>query len=173
MMFFLRSPDDAVSSGVWSHGVDGRTRFPRPPTPTGLSPAREVDTLIRVVWPHDGQGAQAGVLEADYANISVSVFAHGTDLSVHPDWDGKVKLYRALNNGTLQLVGAGTKRLVDDGALAYPVWEFNDVDVSQARDPQTKYYFLASVEGVTSYPSVWSHGFDARTILPRPDFPLN
>jgi hypothetical protein len=173
MIFFLRSSGRDIASTIWSHGVDGRTRFPHPPSPTGLGTSQEVDTLIRIVWPHDRQGAPVGVLDADYVNISVSVFAHGTNLSVPPDWDGQVTLYRALNNGPLQPVGRGTKRLVKEGSLTYPIWEFNNVEVSQARAPQTKYYFLAMVEGVPTYPSVWSHGYDARTILPHPDFRVN
>ena len=51
-------------------------------------------------------------------------------------------------------------------------WDFNDLDVSAAKDPVNKYYFRLSVEGMSGYRSnTWSHGADARTYFPQQDVP--
>ena len=68
-------------------------------------------------------------------------------------------------------MAVGEKRLVTQGSLVYPVRDFNDIDVSEARDPQNKYYFRLEVEGVETYPTIWAHGADARTYFPEADVP--
>jgi len=47
----------------------------------------------------------------------------------------------------------------------------NDVDVSRAKDPSQKLYFMVRVEGVDTATSVWAHGADPRTYFPQPDVP--
>jgi len=54
-----------------------------------------------------------------------------------------------------------------DGAVVH--WDFNDVDVSAARDPQSKLHFWVEVDGIRTYSNFWTHGVDARTYLPNPD----
>ena len=49
-----------------------------------------------------------------------------------------------------------------------PVWDFNDIDVSAARDPSAKLYFSVRVMGVACRANIWVHGTDARTLMPQP-----
>jgi hypothetical protein len=76
-----------------------------------------------------------------------------------------VWLVRALNNDVGVRVARGQPRR--DGAGVH--WDFNDVDVSAARDPQSKLHFWVEVDGIRTYSNFWTHGVDARTYLPNPD----
>jgi hypothetical protein len=53
----------------------------------------------------------------------------------------------------------------------FPVWDFNDVDVSQARDAANKLAFFVTVDGVQTLHNIWVHAADARTIFPQQDVP--
>ena len=161
---------DGVSSrtNVWSHGVDARTYFPQQDVPGGVTqPGGTVEGKIEIVWPHDN----APVDQAKQVNVSASLFSPGTLLSVPQDWNPTVRLYRALNNGIAEQVASGQKRIVSASTFVYPVWDFNDIDVSAANDPANKYYFTLSVDGVTAFTNVWAHGADARTYFPQMDTP--
>lgn len=176
---------DGVSTyhNVWSHGADARTYFPEQDRPTGVAGGDQqpgpVDARIEIVWPHDQAGNPGPVDQATLVNIGVDLYQHGTLRSVSPGWNPTIKLYRALNNGAGVLVASGgIKTLVagssfsyPHGSFLYPRWVFNDINVSQARDPMNKYYFCATVDGVTTYSNVWSHGADARTYFPTQDIP--
>ncbi len=169
LYFQVRVEGGEVFSNVWVHGADARTRLPNPMEPTEVldTPPETVDARVQIVWPHD----DAPVEEADLANVTVALFAHGTVASVPVDWEPRVFLYRALNNDVGVKVGEGTKRVVKSQGLKYPVWDFNDVVVSPARDPKNKIHFWAEVEGVPTFPTFWTHGIDARTYFPEPDVP--
>ena len=123
------------------------------------SPSGAVDAKIEIVWPHNG----APVSQATKANITANLFLPNTLTSVPTSWNGTVRLYRSLNNGVAQEVGTGVKRTVSQGGLTYPVWDFNNVDVSAARNAANKLYFYLVVDGVQTYSNVWAHGVDART----------
>ena len=58
------------------------------------------------------------------------------------------------------------------GAITYPVWEFTNIPVERASDPGSKLYLWALVEGLETYPAVWAHGTDARTLFPATDQPI-
>ena len=58
------------------------------------------------------------------------------------------------------------------GAITYPVWEFNNVQVARAADPDNKLYLWVMVGGVETYPTIWTHGADARTFFPVKDEPI-
>jgi hypothetical protein len=130
-------------------------------------PPVEVDSKIEIVWPHDN----APVTKATQANVSAYVFKHGTTVSVPTTWNAPVKLWRAIDNGVEELVGQGQVRQNKAGSLAFPTWDFNDVDVSAATDPKKKVYFHLSVDGKREASNVWSHASDARTFMPQPDVP--
>jgi len=130
-------------------------------------PPAEVDSKIEIVWPH----GNAPVSQASQANVTAYVFRHGTTQSVPPTWNAPVKLWRAIDNGVEELVGQGQVRQVKAGSLTFPAWDFNDVDVSAARDPRKKVYFRLSVDGKREATNVWSHASDARTYMPQPDVP--
>ena len=156
-------------SSIWSHGADARTYFPQQDVPSGVATAvpAAVDAKIEIVWPHDG----LPVDKATKANIGATIFVRGSSQTVPADWWPSVRLWRTVNNGFEEMVAVGQKVIKREGGLAYPVWEFNDVDVSAARDPRNKIYFRVAVDGVDSRANVWSHGADARTYFPQQDVP--
>jgi hypothetical protein len=51
------------------------------------------------------------------------------------------------------------------------VWDFNDVDVSAARNPANRLQFFVTVDGVETRHNVWTHAVDARTLAPGLDIP--
>ena len=176
LYFSVRLAGGPYQANVWVHGLDARTYLPMPVTPTGTQaitaagvPAA-LDARIQIVWPHGG----AAVEKANLANISADLFAHGTHVALAPSgsgadaWTPAVWLVRALNNDTGERVAAGIPRR--DGAGIH--WDFNDVDVSAARDPQSKLHFWVVVDGILTHSNFWTHGVDARTYLPNPDAPL-
>jgi hypothetical protein len=160
-------------SNVWVHGVDARTYLPRPAQATetqAVTPAtapQEVDARIQILWPHGG----AAVSEANLANISVDLFQPGTlvglaPAATTPRWSPEVWLVRALNNDPGERVARGVLRM-ENGSIAH--WDFNDINVSAARDPENKLHFWVQVDGLITRSSFWTHGLDARTYLPHPD----
>jgi hypothetical protein len=166
VFFFVTVEGMPTRSNVWAHAADARTYFPKQDVPTGVgSPSGAVDAKIEIVWPHNG----APVSQATKANITANLFLPNTLTSVPTSWNGTVRLYRSLNNGVAQEVGTGVKRTVSQGGLTYPVWDFNNVDVSAARNAANKLYFYLVVDGVQTYSNVWAHGVDARTYAPQKD----
>ena len=126
---------------------------------------READARIEIVWPHGG----LPVREARLANVMAYIFRHGSRQPICAS--GQVKLWRALNNDLEEEVAIGQRRMVAQGDLRFPAWDFNNIDVVAARDPLNKYYFRVTVDGVQTYSTIWSHGEDARTYFPQPDVP--
>ena len=68
-------------------------------------------------------------------------------------------------------VATGTPRQVTEGTRSYQVWDFNDVDVSAANTPFSKIYFWVTMDGFDVRTNVWTHGADARTIMPGKNAP--
>lgn len=167
--FFVGLPGLPASSNVWAHAVEeARTYQPVPNRPTGTAPAGgAVDARIEIVWPH----GNAPVEKAERVNLTAMLLQPGTLVSVPPDWSPTVRLLRSLNDGVAREAALGSKRIVQDGELAYPVWDFNDLGVLEAQDPANTYYFRLSVDGVTTYSNVWTHGQDGRTFFPQRDTP--
>jgi hypothetical protein len=155
-------------STVWAHAADARTRMPAQDTPAGVAPSPDaLEARIEIVWPHGGLTVE----QTRLVNVTAALFQPGTLLSVPPDWAQPPRLYRALNNGISEMVAVGEKRIAATPAVRYPVWDFNNVDVSAAMDPANKYYFTVGVDGVPTASSVWVHGADARTYFPKMDVP--
>lgn len=171
LYFFVALDGVPGRTNVWAHGSDSRTNFPRRDEPAGiaLGPTgpQGVEAKIEIVWPH----GDAPVDEARLVNVSALVFRAGTLLSVPPEFAPRVRLLRSLNNGYLEPVAVGEKRLIAGPGFTYPAWEFNDVDVSAATNPANRYYFTLAVDGVPAASNVWSHGADARTYAPTLDEP--
>ena len=124
-----------------------------------------VDARIEVVWPHDF----APVTEADQANIGLRLFAPGSLAPPVCGWQPKTTVWQAANTDPVALLGLAEQRSVD--GQPFPYWNLNDVDVSRAKDPSQKLYFMVRVEGVDTATSVWAHGADPRTYFPQPDVP--
>lgn len=176
-LYFLVSVEGVeTATSIWAHGADPRTYLPQPDVPSGIATGAidAVDARIQIVWPHDDTGVERSVTEASLVNISVTFFKHGTRLSVPVNWrPAGVSLYGAWN----QEVGkplAGRAEVVtrQAGVITYPTWEFNNVPVSRAVDPQNKLYLWANTEGVQTYPTIWAHGADSRTFFPAQDEPI-
>jgi hypothetical protein len=178
LYFTLEVKGFPYRSNVWVHGADARTYMPHQVVAEGTvavaghdAPA-EIDAIIQIVWPHGG----AAVTEAELANITVDLFRHGTRQQLVPAaaegtqrWQPQVWLVRAVNNDVGVRVARATLRREGPGRSR---WDFNDVDVSPARDPTSKVHFWVEVEGARTYSNFWTHGADARTYLPNPDLLL-
>jgi photosystem II stability/assembly factor-like uncharacterized protein len=177
-IYFLVKVDGVdTATSVWAHGADARTFFPEQLVPSGIATGviGEIDARIQIVWPHDENGAGRPVEEAALANVAVTLFKHGTRLSVPPGWRpvGSVRLYGAWNAEVARAFAVTpdvTTR--QSGAITFPVWEFNDVPVDRARDAANRLYLWPVVEGVRSYPTIWAHGVDSRTYFPAKDEPV-
>jgi len=175
LYFFATVEGIPTYHNIWIHGREPRSIVPQQDIPTGLTRTipTEVDARIEIVWPHGG----LPVDQATRANITAFLFVHGTTVAIDPalGWQPTVKLHWALNNGSDGAAGGGmqvgTPRLVTQGGVTYQVWDFNDIDVSAARNPLNKLHFWVEVEGVKTYPNIWTHGADARTIFPQTDTP--
>ena len=176
-VYFLVQVDGVdTATSVWAHAADARTFFPEQLVPSGSATGsiEAVDARIQIVWPHDAEGVQRGVGEATLANVMVTLFKHGTRLSVPRNWSpAGVTLYGAWNAEVarpLATTAIATTR--QSGAITYPVWEFNDVPVDRAIDPANRLYLWVEVAGVRSYPTIWAHGADSRTFFPTKDEPI-
>jgi len=165
-----------TATSIWAHSADARTFFPEQQVPSGIATGTldAVDARIQIVWPHDGQGQERSVAEADLANVDVTLFKHATRLTVPRDWrPGRVTLMGAWNQEVGRPLASNPAVAVRQaGAITYPVWEFNDVPVDRARDPANKLYLWVEVEGIQSYPTIWAHGADGRTFFPAADEPI-
>ena len=177
LYFMTRVAGADSATAVWAHAADARTFLPFPVQPSGIaSPTavRAVDTYIQIVWPHDAAGQPQPTESAPLANVAVAVFDHGTRLSVPAAWRPKgITLYGAWDNEIARpLAREATVQMKKSGAITYPTWEFANIPVERAGDPGSKLYLWVMVEGVETYPAIWSHGADARTIFPATDQPI-
>ncbi|HEY53934.1 MAG TPA: YncE family protein [Caldilineae bacterium] len=172
--FFVTVDGYATRRNIWTHGADARTHSPQQDTPSdvthNLPPA--IDAKIEIVWPHDN----APITEAHYANISSILFeqdtlkALGSGVLPRPP----VRLFSSVNNGInkeRQQVPLGQPRVIDGDQFDYLVWDFNDIDISAANDPDNHIYFWLEVEGVTSATNIWTHGASGLTMAPEQDVP--
>ena len=165
-----------ATAGLWAWGsaapADARAAASSGATasaPTRVPGANEagagVDARIEVVWPH----SFAPIDQAELANVGIRLFIPHSLEPPSCGWRPKVQLWRAIDNEPAELVEMADQRSVD--GQPFPYWEANDVDVSAARDPAHKVYFLTAVDGVDTASSVWAHASDARTYLPEQQVP--
>jgi hypothetical protein len=143
-------------SNVWVHGG------PTPPTYTPLTPTGygspnpvALDARIQVVFPHDELGKPAPATSATRVNIAVDLFEHGTALSVPPSATYTPRLWWAEGNAQLQPALPGVdKTTYTVKGQGYPRWVFHNVPVQ----PGQTYHFLATLDSVPTFPSIWTHG---------------
>lgn len=172
LIFMVRvAPELAESrSTVWIHAADARTYLPNPPEPIGLttSAPAAIDAVLRVAWPHDEQNNPVPVEQANLLNLSAVLFAQGTRLALAPDHlPERVWLVAALDNGVGRRLMVGEPRTVAGSGFVYTTYEFNNVDVSLARDPNHHWTFWLEVPGRQASTNVWVHGMDGRTRAPE------
>ncbi len=170
------TPGVADSYGsVWVHAADARTYLPNPPSPKGLATTgvTDIDGRILVVWPHDTQGKFAPPEEADLANISAILFQRDTLLALQEeDLPERLWLIGALDNQIGRRLAVGRPREVEGDGFRYIIYDFNDIDVSLARDPARRWAFWLEAPGANLTSNVWIHGVDARTIAPKMTEPV-
>ncbi len=176
LYFLVRVEGVDTATSVWAHGADPRTYFPQQDVPSGIAAGQiaEVDARIQIVWPHDEAGNERTVTEAGLANVVVAFFKHGTRLSVPVGWQPEAIVLNGAWNQEVgkQLARTPVAQVRRAGAITYPVWEFNDVPVGRAMDPQNRLYLWATAEGALTYPTIWAHGADSRTFFPAQDEPI-
>ncbi len=162
-------------ASIWIHAADARTLLPEPPQPTGVAPAgvTEVDGRILVVWPHDATGRYAAPQDANLVNVSAALFQRDSLQTLSTDdLPPRVWLIGALDNQIGRRLAVGKPRQVQGDGFRYTIYDFNDIDVSLARDPAHHWSFWLEAPGVDLTSNVWVHGSDARTIAPRMTEPI-
>jgi len=156
-----------ATAGVWAlrPNIQPAAKATAVSTAKSANGRAGVDARIEVIWPHDF----APVTEADQANIGLRLFAPGSLAPPACGWQAKTTVWQAANTDPVGPLGLAEQRSVD--GQPFPYWNLNDVDVSRAKDPNQKLYFMVRVEGVDTATSVWAHGADPRTYFPQPDVP--
>ena len=173
LTFFTTVDGVRTLHNVWTHATDARTVFPQADVPTGTIsrlPAA-LDARIEIVWPHDGLPGD----QATLANITAYLFAPGTLQAIPPgvSWTPTARLHWSLNTDAEKLPGTGVlgtpRAITATNGVNFLAWDFNDVDISAMREPLNKLYFWVSVDDAVTFPNVWAHGTEARTVFPQPD----
>ncbi len=82
-----------------------------------------------------------------------------------------MRLWAAQDNEPAQPIAIGEKRVAPGAKGAFPVWDFNNVNVSYAQSPAHRLTFFVTVDGVKTDHNIWIHGTEARTLFPSPDRP--
>ncbi len=141
---------------------------PTPSSTTAPTPA-QVRARIEIVWPHDS----APVSEANLANLTAYLIPTTGNASPPCDWSPTVRLWGALDSAPARVLAMGAKRMLTTSGRTFPVWDFNDIDVSAARNPGNKISFFVTVDGVETLPNIWTHAIDPRTLFPRQDVPIS
>jgi photosystem II stability/assembly factor-like uncharacterized protein len=176
LYFMVQVEDVDTSTSIWTHGSDPRTYYPFPDVPSGVASGNidAVDARIQVVWPHDGAGNLRDTSEADYVNVAVAFYKHGTRLSVPVGWTpAGMVLHGAWNQEISQpLANEAVMEVRKAGAITYPTWEFNNIPVDRAKEAANKIHLWVTVDGAETYPTIWTHGADARTLFPTKDEPV-
>jgi photosystem II stability/assembly factor-like uncharacterized protein len=172
LIFLARvTPSLAKSHGSpWIHAADARTYLPVPPSPTGLTETapEAIDALIRVVWPHDHAGNYTPAEQANLVNISAMLVAQDTLLALAPEHLPKrVWLVGALDNQVGRRLAVGESRTVRTDELTYTTYEFNNIDVSLARELAHHWTFWLEIPDANASSNVWVHGIDSRTHAPK------
>ncbi len=170
------APGQATSNAsVWIHADDARTFLPNPPSPTALAAAgvSEIDGVILRAWPHDAAGHYAPPETAPLVNITATLFQRETQLALMPaDLPPRVWLVGALDNQIGRRLAVGKKRSIVEKGLRYTLYDFNDIDVSLARNPEHHWTFWLEAPEADLTSNVWVHGTDARTIAPQISEPI-
>ncbi|HEY53189.1 MAG TPA: hypothetical protein G4N94_07000 [Caldilineae bacterium] len=172
LVFLARvAPSLAQNHGSpWIHAADARTYLPVPPEPVGLTDAapEAIDALIRVVWPHDRDGNFTTAAQANLVNISALLVAQDTLVALAPEHlPERVWLVGALDNQVGRRLAVGEPRTVKRGELTYTTYEFNNIDVSLARELAHHWTFWLEIPDANATSNVWVHGIDSRTHAPE------
>ena len=172
--FFVTVDGYETHRNIWTHGADARTLAPEQDVPTDVTHNMppSVDSKIEIVWPH----GNAPITEAQMANISGMLFEQGTlkvlGSGVLPR--PQVRLFWTENNGinfNARQAPLGEARVLEGSQFDYLVWDFNDIDISWANDPDNRIYFWLETDDAPGAPNIWVHGASGLTLAPEQDSP--
>jgi hypothetical protein len=105
-----------------------------------------VDARVEVVF----------VKDASTANIT-SVLLQPNSLQPVPcRWNPNVRLMSSVDGGPTTLVGSGARRLLNQDGLSYPVWDFNNVNISAVTLGKSVDFWL-DVAGVVTHATRWTY----------------
>ena len=101
-------------------------------------------------------------------------FAAGGKQALSPalTWRPTVRLHRSLNNDPEQpgsTVTGAPREVTAENGVRFLAWDFNDIDVSLARDPLNQIFLWVSLDDTLTYTNIWVHGAEPRTIFPQVD----
>ena len=174
--FFATVDGVETMHNIWVHGTEARTNFLSADRPHKLTAAipGAIDARIEVIYLHGNLPPE----KATEANVSIYLFPHGKkDTTFGINWpvSPHVRLHWAYDNqpGTADEISLiGQPLLFYDAGIMHWVWNFYYVDVSYARKASHKIHFWVTVDGFTTYSSIWTYGTDGRTLFSQPDTPL-
>jgi hypothetical protein len=119
-------------------------------------PTDRVASRIEIVWPHNS----APIKEASKANVIGQLLMPGRpDQSVPCRYKPEdVQLWAKVNGGEKKLIAEGTRRIAEEQGIRYPTWDFNEIDVSAARDEKTVIEYFVVVDGIATEATTWTYG---------------
>jgi hypothetical protein len=121
-----------------------------------------IEAPVEVVWGTNG----GSILGSPTANVSAALLLPDSGQAVPCRWAPTVTLMASVAGQVPVGVATGTKRMVTENGVTYPVWDFNNVDVAAAKQGQWMEFWVA-VDGVTRVkPGYWVYGQD----FPQPQF---
>jgi hypothetical protein len=116
---------------------------------------------LQVVWPHDG----APITQATGANLTALVLDAKTNGPIPCRWNPTVRLMASVDGGAARAVAAGARRMVSENGVTYPVWDFNNVDVTAATRG-AEIDFWIDVDGAADTGPRWRYA----ATVPQPPF---
>jgi hypothetical protein len=116
-----------------------------------------VDAPIQLVWPKDASAVSA--------NITGVLLSPSTTQPVPCRWNPTVRLFASVDGGPTSQVATGSKRMVSDSGLTYPVWDFNGVDISATNQGKSIDFWM-DVNGVTTNAARWTYASSDETAWP-------
>lgn len=139
---------------------------------------------ISIVWPHNSQGQQTGVLQATAVNAGV-----WPANSVQCTEPVTMTLLATKDTEPAETVGNGEAMTHTIGGITFRSQDYNDIPVDLQANPGTNYHFFTKwwgtqwyryagsnptpyippeIAGSVAPSNVWVHAADPRTILPQP-----
>jgi hypothetical protein len=115
-----------------------------------------VDATVEVVWAKN----------ALTANITGEVLQPNSLQAVPCRWEPNVRLFASVDGAPAVLVGSGDQRMVNQDGLRYPVWDFNNVDISASIQGKSIDFWL-DVDGVATHATPWTYT-TAPAVTPTP-----
>ena len=104
-----------------------------------------VEAPIQTVWRKDPRTV----------NITAVLLLPSSLQPVPCRWNPTVRLFAAIDGGATTLLSKGERRIVVQDGLTYPVWDFNNVDIT-ASLPARAIEFWVDVDGIATRATRWA-----------------